>query len=380
MNVTLRTKPISGNRLSLYLDFYPAIPHPETGKLTRRDFLGLYLFEKPRTELERTHNKTTRQLAESIRSSRQLEVQAGRYGFLVKNDKPEERKDFLTWLKVQAEAEKQKKSIGSRNNWMSVYQHLSHYAKGALFVDELTEEFCKGFRKYLTTAKALNATKSSNATIAHNSAVGYFTIFKTALSRAVEEKLLEENPSQRVKRIKRKETQREFLSLAEVQALAKIDCDLPYLKKAALFSALTGLRYSDIAKLVWAEVRDDADGAYLRFRQKKTGSEETLPISGNARSLLGERGNETATIFPQLLYSSWQNQKLQEWCYKAGIMRPITFHAFRHTFATLQLQSGTDIYTVSKLLGHQDLSTTQIYAKIVNEQKRAAVNRISIEL
>ncbi|MDO5785472.1 MAG: tyrosine-type recombinase/integrase [Eubacteriales bacterium] len=58
---------------------------------------------------------------------------------------------------------------------------------------------------------------------------------------------------------------------------------------------------------------------------------------------------------------------------------PITFHCFRHTFATLQIAAGTDIYTVSKMLTHRNVSTTQIYAELVNEKKRESANRISLK-
>lgn len=373
MKVTLREKPIKNNKISLYLDFYPAIVHPETGKDTRRDFLGLYLFDKPRTELDRQHNKETRLLAQNICAKRQLEVQAGNYGFLIKK---KVAIDFLDYFKKQASAEKAKNK-GSRNNWNSAYQHLYNFSNGRLSADEVTPDFCKAFRDYLTTAKALNAHKSEKR-IAHNSAKGYFVIFGTALNRAIDDKLFATNPNDTVKGLTRKETQREFLTLTELQSLAKTDCDLPFLKRAALFSALTGLRYSDVAKLVWSEVYDDLSGPYVRFKQQKTEGAETLPLNDTARTLLGER--EEGVIFPDLLYSSWQNQKLSEWSYRAGVKRRITFHAFRHTFATLQLMEGTDLYTISKLLGHRNITTTQIYAKIVDKQKRNAVNRLSIEL
>ncbi|MVM32276.1 tyrosine-type recombinase/integrase [Spirosoma sp. HMF4905] len=376
MRVTLREKPISDGRKSLYLDFYPAILHPETGKPTRREFLGLYVYEKPRLDLERKHNKETRLLGENICAKRQLAIQSGHYGFL---NKAISNADFLAWFKGQAELEKQKRSIGSRNNWMSVYQHLDQFSNGKLLASDVTEDFCKQFRQYLTTAKALNASRSGNPTIAYNSAVGYFTIFKAALKRAVEAKVLEFNPGEKVKRLSAKETQREFLTLAELQTLAKTDCDLPDLKRAALFSALTGLRYSDIAKLVWSEVYTDANGHYLRFTQLKTEGVETLPLSDTAHSLLGERSADSEKVFPSLAYSAWQNLKLQQWCIRAGIARTITFHAFRHTFATLQLSLGTDIYTISKMLGHRAISTTQIYAKVVDKAKREAANKIKLE-
>lgn len=65
------------------------------------------------------------------------------------------------------------------------------------------------------------------------------------------------------------------------------------------------------------------------------------------------------------------------WLQDAGITKNITFHSFRHTFATLQLEMGTDLYTVSKMLGHKSIKTTQIYAKVVDKKKVEAAGRIS---
>ena len=65
---------------------------------------------------------------------------------------------------------------------------------------------------------------------------------------------------------------------------------------------------------------------------------------------------------------------------KAGITKNITFHCARHTYATLQLTLGTDIYTVSKLLGHKELRTTQIYAKVIDDKKKEAANKIKLDL
>ena len=67
---------------------------------------------------------------------------------------------------------------------------------------------------------------------------------------------------------------------------------------------------------------------------------------------------------------------IRDRCMKAGITKHITFHCGRHTFAVLQLSLGTEIYTLSKLLGHRELKTTQVYAQIMDEKKREAVNRI----
>jgi site-specific recombinase XerD len=73
------------------------------------------------------------------------------------------------------------------------------------------------------------------------------------------------------------------------------------------------------------------------------------------------------------------NHPLKVWLKEAGITKPITFHGFRHTYATLQIAAGTDIYTVSKMLTHKNVTTTQIYADLVSQKKRDTVNKIRLK-
>ena len=104
-----------------------------------------------------------------------------------------------------------------------------------------------------------------------------------------------------------------------------------------------------------------------------------MPISEQAYSLLGERKEQTDKVFKGLTYSAYENKHLAKWIIAAGISKHTPFHSFRHTFAVLQLSKGTDIYTVSKMLGHRELKTTQIYAKIIDQTKREAANKIKLD-
>jgi integrase len=363
--VFLREKKISKGRKSLYLDFYPAIPHPATGVPTRREFLGLYLLEKPKTEIEKADNKTTQILAEQIWLRRKTEVQAGDFGFL---DTRPKHADFIAYFEAIAA----RKEINNKAVWFSTIKQFKQFAGDYCAFSELTERRCEDFLQFLqkhTTGGSLSPT----------SIYSYFAKFKAALKQAVQEKLLKEDPSRKIK-MKQPETEREFLTLDELNRLARTDCEESMLKTACLFSALSGLRWSDIEKLTWSQVQSDpANGHYLRFRQKKTGGFETLPISDQAVMLLGTPGAPTDRVFDGLTYSDQNNLKLKEWILKAGITKKISFHNFRHTYATLLLNSGTDIYTVSKMLGHRNVSTTQIYAKVVDKRKQEAVGRIQID-
>ena len=127
------------------------------------------------------------------------------------------------------------------------------------------------------------------------------------------------------------------------------------------------------------------EGYLLNYSQKKTSGVEVLPISDQAYGLT--KGSEDPAdmpskeaVFKGLKYSAHHNKHLYQWLGAAGITKDITFHCFRHTFATLQLFNGTNIYTVSKMLGHKDLKTTQVYAKIVDSAKRAAAEKIKLDL
>jgi site-specific recombinase XerD len=104
------------------------------------------------------------------------------------------------------------------------------------------------------------------------------------------------------------------------------------------------------------------------------------PISAQALTLCGERKEDAAPVFPAITSGQHINRVIGTWVKRAGITKDITFHCFRHTFATLQLAQGTDIYTVSKMLGHTDVKTTQIYAKVVDEKKQKAANAIKLNI
>ncbi len=374
IKVKLRQKSISGNRQSLYLDFYPAISHPETGELTRREFLGLYLFDKAKNPIDKQHNKETLQLAEQIRQKKENhlnkpEIYTG-YEKEQLKIKEQGEQNFVTYFKSLAH----KRKASNHDNWVSAYNYLETFTKGNLKFTDLNEKFCNEFKEYLLTTKS---NKSSKVTLAQNSAVSYFNKLKATLKQAYRDGYLPSDLNAKIEPVKQAETRRNFLTIEELNSLVKTECNNPLLKRAAIFSALTGLRFSDIKNMVWGELEYiEGNGYFIQFKQQKTKGVEMMPISEQAYSLLGERKESTDKVFDGLTYSAYENKHLYQWIGAAGITKVITFHCFRHTFATLQLSKGTDIYTVSKMLGHRELKTTQIYAKIIDQTKRDAANKI----
>lgn len=383
IKVALRQKKISKGRKSLYLDFYPPIPHPKTGEPTRREFLQLYINEKPKTPIDKQHNTETLQIAESIRQNRENSLNKPEIYSPYEKEQLRLKKlgeqCFVEYFKKLAD----KRKSSNHDNWIAAFNYLYEFTNGTLKFSELNQKTLEDFKEYLLTTKS---NRSKKATLSQNSAVSYFNKVKAALKQAYQDEILQYDLNAKLKPIKAAETRREYLTLEELNKLAMTDCNNPLLKRAALFSALTGLRFSDIKKMIWGELEYiNGQGYFLNFDQKKTKGVEVLPISEQAYSFTEGLENpkymqQDKAVFEGLKYSAYQNKHLFQWIGAAGITKDITFHSFRHTFATLQLSNGTDIYTISKMLGHKNLKTTQLYAKIVDETKRTAANKIKLDM
>ncbi|MBK0403877.1 site-specific integrase [Adhaeribacter sp. BT258] len=371
IRITLRTKPIKNNKESIRLDCAPPLVNPATGKKTRWIYTGLFLYAKPKNQLEREHNKETKALAESIRAQRLLEVQAGQYGFIEEKAVEVNLIEYYTALAI-------KRDNGEYGVWQCSLKHIKEFFEPNKTLNDLKLSECEAYREYLLQAAQNNNFKTEKTGISQNTASVYFSKLKTALKEAYKKEILKTDLNGRLPIIRATETDRQFLSMEELQALVNADCRRPELKQAALFSALTGMRHSDIKKLTWCEVQHSKTGGYfLRYRQQKTGGSELLPVSEQAVSLLGERGEDSSKVF-ELDYSKHNNDLLKEWVKNAGITKHITFHSFRHTYATLQISLGTDLFTLSKMLGHRELKTTQIYAKVMDKAKQEAANKIKL--
>ncbi len=363
MKVTLRQRN-QGGKTSLYLDYY------HKGK-RKTEYLNLYLEPNPKTKEQKDVNKKTQQLAETIRAQRQIEIQNGTFGF---RDNEKLKGSFTSYLQLLAS--KRQDSAGNYGNWDSMIKHLKAFIPQDISFEFVNRQFVQDFKEYLDK----KAIAHGNQRLSQNSKYSYFNKLRAALKQAVKDGIIPHNPAEGVEAFKQGEPEREFLTLDELQACVKAECDIPQLKTAFIFSCLTGLRWSDIQKLLWSEVQHSNEmGYYIRFRQKKTKGAETLPISEQAFNLLGERQDKDARVFVGLKYSAWHNLKLQQWVMRAGVTKTITFHCARHTYATLQLTMGTDIYTVSKLLGHRELKTTQVYAKIIDDKKKEAATKIKLD-
>ena len=199
---------------------------------------------------------------------------------------------------------------------------------------------------------------------------GYFC---TSLNMAVQMGKIPFNPWNKLsqnEKPKNRGTKRDYLTIPEVKALISTPCKKSIVKQAYLFSCFCGLRLGDVMSLKWSDITDDGPKWLVGIVTSKNRKPLHLPLSGQARKWMPERSHDL--VFPDLtLYCL--NKALGEWAEAAGISKKVTFHTARHTFATMLLTLGTDIYTVSKMLGHSSVKPTQIYAKIIDEAKDDAV-------
>ena len=351
MSVTLRKRKLPSDRTQLYLDIY------SNGK-RRTEALGFFLEKN-----DRFQNRETMKMAEEVRAKRQLDFQADAHGLVGTHNR---KAGFVKYLNDQAAL---RTSPQTRASYNDAIKHFANFAGENITFGDLNPQVFEKFKAYLL------------AHVSANSAHSYLARIKTGLNQAVKDNIIAVNPANQTT-IHKTETIPVHLSIKEIRKLAKTPCGNEQVKQAFLFSCFTGLRYSDISRLTWPQVKD----GYLEYTQTKTGTPERLPLSPHAlrilkkqkqakRSARIERDIPEGTVFLLPIKSGVHN-RLKNWAKAAGLDKNLSFHKGRHSFATIALSSGVDIYTVSKLLGHKDLGTTQIYAKVVDEKKRRAVNRL----
>ena len=199
---------------------------------------------------------------------------------------------------------------------------------------------------------------------------------------AVRAEWLDENPFMLLsasERVKKPESKRQFLTIEEVKLLIATECRNKTVKQAYLFSCYCGLRLSDMETLCWKDIICN-DGRYMIGKvQQKTSTPIYTPLSQSAVKWLPERNaddSDETLVFATLPSRMTTNKILRQWVEKAGIDKKITYHTSRHTFGTMMMTVGADLYTTCKLMGHADVRTTQIYAKIVDSKKIEAVDMV----
>lgn len=253
----------------------------------------------------------------------------------------------------------------------NLIRYLLQYEKSDIRLRKITPLWIENFQSFLLT----------KAKISQGTASLYSSALRKQLHLAVKERIIVASPADSVRNIPMPESNKMPLTLDNLKNLSKIPITGHLgaeIKNAFLFSCFTGLRVSDLRDLSSSMIYKDSTGIiWLRKIQKKTKRVVTIPINQQAVSILGANiESKNGKIFPLLAATKTNtDQYLSTWGKKAGIPH-VSWHTARHTFATLALENGAELRTVSELLGHADISTTLRYAKATDFLKKKAINRL----
>lgn len=380
--IRLRFKKLKNGNKSIYLMAYDA--SKGVNNCYSYEHLGLYLVPEI-DEAARILNKNTMNAANAIKAQRLIDYANGKAGI----KKPDKGKKILLidWMKLYAA---KKEQLGqSKSNAVTIKNvmlHLVKYKGDKITMDRVDKTFCEGFVLYLVNGKTIgtrNPKKSGEhkeKPIANSTARLYFNTFVTALNEAVRDGIIGRNPANQLKKEEKKPLNRSgndrgYIEIDEVKKLMNTPCNDEQTKMAFLFACFCGLRLSDIKDLKWKDIKSGEDGTVVSKIQVKTQQSIIVPLSANALEWLPDRGDAKGEDLVFTLPSHFSiNRSVKKWARDAEIEKNVTFHLSRHTFATTLLTLGADIYTTSKLMGHKNLRTTQIYAEVVNKKKVEAVN------
>lgn len=328
------------------------------------------------------------------------------------------------WMAAYRQRQERKGRVGT---WQIAHTAdlLVRYKGADVTLAAVDKAFCIGFAEFLLHGYKTKCGKFIGRVTASN----YFGRLNSALNAAVRAGLLAENPVGKLDecdRLRATARRRNYLTIDEVKRLINTDCPHPVVKQAFLFSCFCGLRLGDIYGLKWRDFVEEQGRWRIDLVMRKTQEPLYLPVSEQARRWLPDGGDTKliagaasgaagasgpaavsdsaavsravlgaadepmaasgrATVSDSAAFDAdafvfklpscvYINVVLKRWAQAAGIRKNLHFHVARHTFATMMLTLGADLYTTSKLLGHTDIGTTQIYAQIINPKKDAAVD------
>ena len=255
---------------------------------------------------------------------------------------------------------------------LSLLKHLKTFAGKELNTSNIDIDFCHRFAQYLT----------NEANIKVSSAKTYLQKLNAILQEAVSMNYMAYNPMPQISKLvpKTPGKEKDYLTVEEVKRLEKAECPHIITKLAFLFSCFTGLRLSDIETLKWSNIQKHNNMYMLIKTQVKTGNEVRVPLCKQALEILAKvqdmKLSKGENIFAMYSRTTTAHD-LRTWAKSAGINKHITFHVSRVSFATLSISAGVNIYVVSKLCGHSNVKTTQIYARMIDRTYIAAIELLN---
>ncbi|MFC3560852.1 site-specific integrase [Pedobacter jamesrossensis] len=352
--ISVRYKELKSGKFSAYLDIYMK----SDGKGKRNyEFLSIYVhkdYSNPKARVMEV-DKENFKLLQAIRNARETELNFSAHGYEVPGKVNYNLLDYVD--------DCLNKKFNYKLECLNIHLHRYVEDKHTTFSD-VNVEFLENFQKYLLTKVSQNTTSA------------YMGVFRQYYNKLITKGYIKSSAFSEFKAVEEEYLERTTLTIDEVRTLAK---SVPkrgnsQVRHAFLFSCFTGLRYSDVRKITFDEIQD----GHIVFRPQKTIRKIVrIPLTEQVKEIIKEVEVHPINrkIFWDLPTGQVTNMYLKFWGLEAGITKNMHFHAARHTFATIGLTFGIDLYTMKELLGHSKIEMTQIYAKIVDKKKEEELTK-----
>ena len=272
------------------------------------------------------------------------------------------------------------RSRSSYRKYLCVYRHLLEFLNTRFHVNdialkELTPAFISDIEAFLRTDKH----------ICENSLSIYILPLRSMVFKAMDNGWLTRDPFREYK-VPKVDTTRGFLTKEEIHLLMNVELKrktMQLIRDLYLFCCFTGLAFADLKNLKEEHIQtffDDSE--WIVINRQKTGVRATIKLLDYPKSIMEKYRGLCADgrIFPVPCYSDCRGILLRI-AKRCGITKHLTWHMSRHTMATeICLTNGVPIETVSSILGHKNIKTTQIYAKITKEKLNKDMDKLSLQL
>lgn len=381
MKVEIKERKLTAGNRSLYLEYY------EKG-FRKKENLHLYLVPDDAPNARKINGQTYNK-AREIQAQRILNPPS----FDSKKKKPEEngRAKTMTWLQwcddyIQSaiDGENCKKMIQHKGVVRKrIAAYLKRIRKPDILLKDVGRDMISGLFKYMRDDyRNPGQIKADGGKLADFTLVLFEETVKAIFNKAVRDGLIPFNPIQDLAKEERfhvPDKHREYLTTNELKRFLAVETQTQAeqtVQKAFGFSCMTGLRLGDMQRLRWSDIKTVGEVQVVSIIQHKTKRLVTVPLNDLALSLLPPRpvNREDSIIFPLVKKPDNVAKYVRRIKEKAGIEKDFTYHSSRHSAATLAITAGAELYSVSKILGHGSIVSTQVYASVNMEKKAEAVN------
>lgn len=381
MKVEIKERKLTAGNRSLYLEYY------EKG-FRNKESLHLYLVPDDAPNARKINGQT-------YNKAREIQAQRILYppSFESKKKKPEEneRAKTMTWLQwcddyIQSAIDNKncKKMIQHKEVVRKrIAAYLKQIRKPDILLKDVNRDTISGLFKYMREDyRNPGQIKADGGKLADFTLVLFEETVKAIFNKAVRDGLIPFNPVQDLAKEERfhvPDKHREYLTTDELKRFLAVETQTQAeqtVQKAFVFSCMTGLRLGDMQRLRWSDIKTIGEVQAVSIIQHKTKQLVTVPLNELALSLLPPRpdNGEDGIIFPLVKKPDNVAKYVRRIKEKAGIEKDFTYHSSRHSAATLAITAGAELYSVSKILGHGSIVSTQVYASVNMEKKAEAVN------